>query len=59
MGDLLRPGEAAELLGSTTETLRRWVEAKRIKALVLPSGHLRIPQAEVDRIRMTGEFGGE
>lgn len=59
MGDLVSTGEAAELLGVSSQTIRDWVRAKRLKAVELPSGQLRIPQDEIDRIRMTAERGGE
>lgn len=59
MGDLLTTTEAAEVLRVTSQTIRDWVRANRLKAVELPGGHLRIPQSEIDRILMTGERGGE
>ena len=59
MGDNLRPGEAAEILQVTTETIRRWVRAGKLAVVRLPGGHIRVPQAEIDRILMSGERGGE
>ena len=59
MDELLRPGEAAAKLRVSAETLRRWVRAGHLRAIRLPGGAVRIPQAELDRILMTGERGGE
>lgn len=42
--------EAAALLAVHPVTIRRWIEAGQIKAVTLPSGHFRIPQAEIDRL---------
>lgn len=41
---------AAQALGVTTQTIRRWIEAGHLKAVTLPTGHYRIPQAEIDRL---------
>ena len=46
----LRTKEAALLLVVSVETLRRRVNAERIRAVKLPSGDLRIPESEVVRI---------
>lgn len=43
--------EAARALGLSSETVRRWAREGRIRAIQTPSGHLRIPQDEIDRIR--------
>lgn len=45
--DYLTPDEAAAMIGVTARTIRRWVEADRIRHVRLPSGHLRIPTEAV------------
>jgi excisionase family DNA binding protein len=45
-----KPSEAAFILGVTTETLRRWEKLGLLKARRLPSGHVRIPKSEVERL---------
>jgi excisionase family DNA binding protein len=47
---LLTTSAAADALGVTAQTIRRWIEAGQIKAVALPSGHFRIPQSEIDRL---------
>jgi excisionase family DNA binding protein len=45
-----KPSEVALILGVTTETLRRWEKLGLLKARKLPSGHIRIPKSEVERL---------
>ncbi|MCI0722931.1 MAG: helix-turn-helix domain-containing protein [Acidobacteria bacterium] len=56
METLLKVTDAARALGVSGETVRRWVREGRIRAVQTPSGHLRIPQDEIDRVRK-GESG--
>ena len=42
--------EAARVFSVKPQTIRRWIEAGQIKAVTLPSGHFRIPQAEIERL---------
>jgi predicted site-specific integrase-resolvase len=48
-----RPDEVAALLGFCRETIRRWARLGLIAHFHSPKG-LRIPQAEIDRIRRDG-----
>jgi excisionase family DNA binding protein len=48
---LIGTSEAARILDVTDETIRRWVEAGRIRYIRLPSGQLRFERADVDAIR--------
>jgi excisionase family DNA binding protein len=51
-------GEAAGELGVSPSTVRNWIEKGYIRAFQLPSGHRRIPQAEVERLlAQMFEFG--
>jgi DNA-directed RNA polymerase specialized sigma24 family protein len=45
-----KPSEAAEILGVTTETLRRYEKLGMLKCKRLPSGRIRIPKSEVERL---------
>lgn len=47
---LLRPKEAAKALGVSPKTLRRYWKKGTIKAIRLPSGRLRYPKGEIERI---------
>ncbi|MCI0722938.1 MAG: helix-turn-helix domain-containing protein [Acidobacteria bacterium] len=51
MEALLKVTDAARALRVSSETVRRWVREGRIRAIQTPSGHLRIPQDEIDRVR--------
>jgi excisionase family DNA binding protein len=38
---LLRPGEVAELFKVNPKTVKRWVQANKLKAIQTPGGHSR------------------
>lgn len=44
---LLTVAQAAKLLNVSDRTIRRWIEAKKIPYLKLPSGGYRIPQTSL------------
>lgn len=48
--DNLTPGQAAEILGVSSSTVRRWEEAGTLVPVRLPSGHRRYRRADVDRL---------
>ncbi len=50
MGDLTL-GEAAKALGVSTDTLRRWDRAGRLRTSRDDRNRRRVPSAEVDRLR--------
>ena len=50
MEKLLTLRQTAEILNVSTRTLLRWIEAGKIRAVRLPSGRIRIPQTEIERI---------
>jgi diguanylate cyclase (GGDEF)-like protein/excisionase family DNA binding protein len=43
-------GEAAEALGVSTSSLRRWADTGRIRALRTAGGHRRFPVSEIQRL---------
>ena len=47
---LLKPIEAAKLLNMSRASLYIWIQKGRIKAVKLPTGKLRIPLSELDRV---------
>lgn len=51
--EYVRPKEAAKALGVSPKTLRRYWKKGKIKAVRLPSGRLRYPKDEIERIRQT------
>jgi len=46
---LLRPREAAKILGISYSTLKRWVLGRQIRTVKTKGGHHRIPERELDR----------
>ena len=50
MSELLTPNEVAKRLKVDRITIYRWVKSGRLQAKRLPSGHLRIGIAEIDKI---------
>ncbi len=51
----LRPKEAGDLIGVCPRTIRRWLDAGKVKGFRLPSGQMRIFESEVRRIMGDGE----
>jgi len=49
-GKLLTTGEVASRLGVSVVTVIRWAKKGKIKAVFLPSGRIRIPEDEVEKI---------
>lgn len=50
-GDLLTVSQAADLLGVSGDTVRRWERAGRISAFRTPTGHRRFYRSEIELIR--------
>jgi molybdopterin-binding protein len=48
--DLVRIGRAAEMLGVTVDTLRRWAEEGRLSVVRSRGGQRLVPMAEVTRL---------
>jgi putative resolvase len=55
MEKLLSLSEAAEVLGVTTQTLRNWDRADKIKTVRTVGSHRRIPVSEIERLQQTKE----
>jgi molybdopterin-binding protein len=51
--DHVRIGRAAEMLGVTVDTIRRWADADRLRTVRSGGGQRLVPMAEVTRL--TGE----
>lgn len=49
MPSLYKPGQAAELLGVSVDTVRRWADAGRIKIVRSPGGQRMIDGADLAR----------
>jgi len=47
---LLKPKEAAQLLGVTTKTIDNWSKDDKIKCHRIVGRHKRIPLSEVERL---------
>lgn len=50
MDKLLKPIEAAEMLNISRAALYIWIQKGLVKAVRLPTGKLRIPLSELDRV---------
>ncbi len=48
-GDLIRPREAARLLGVSYPTLKQWIYRGKLRSVKTAGGHHRIPLGEMDR----------
>jgi len=48
--DDVRIGEAAEMLGVSVESLRRWEKGGRLRVIRTPGGQRLVPMAEVQRL---------
>src|SRR5690349_1143170 len=46
---LIRPREAAKILGISYSTLKRWIHTKQLRSVRTHGGHHRIPESELDR----------
>ncbi len=57
--ELLRPREAAALLGISYPTVKQWIYHKKLRTVTTPGGHHRIPESELDRyLHRAGEKPG-
>lgn len=48
--DLLKPKEAADMLGVSFPTIKQWIYNGKIRSVKTAGGHHRIPSEEVERI---------
>jgi molybdopterin-binding protein len=48
--DAVTPAEAARALGVSYPTIKQWIYKKRIRSVVTPGGHHRIPRSELTRM---------
>ncbi|HZQ90423.1 MAG TPA: helix-turn-helix transcriptional regulator [Terriglobales bacterium] len=48
-GTLLKPRDAAAVLGVSYPALKQWIYKKRLRTVVTPGGHHRIPESELDK----------
>ena len=46
---LVRPKDAAQILGISYSTLKQWLYRGKLKSVKTAGGHHRIPEAELDR----------
>lgn len=48
--ELIKPSDAARLLGISYPTLKQWIYRGKIKTAKTPGGHHRVPESEIDRM---------
>jgi molybdopterin-binding protein len=56
---LFTPRDAAQVLGISYPTLKRWIYKKQIRTVKTAGGHHRIPEMEVDRFLSRATEGKE
>ncbi len=57
--ELIKPSEAARLLGLSYPTLKQWIYRGKVRTVRTAGGHHRIPRAELDRyLHVAGEKPG-
>lgn len=47
--ELLKPRDAAHLLGISYPTLKQWIYKRKLRTVKTAGGHHRVPQSELDR----------
>ena len=47
--ELIKPQEAARLMGVSYPTLKQWIYNRKVHSVKTPGGHHRIPRSEIDR----------
>lgn len=50
MVDYITPGQAADLLGVTRDTIRRYVDTGRLEGIKTPGGQRRIDRASIEQV---------
>ncbi|HSA93795.1 MAG TPA: helix-turn-helix transcriptional regulator [Terriglobales bacterium] len=57
--ELLRPRDAARMLGISYPTLKQWIYRRKLQTVRTAGGHHRVPQGEIDRfLHQAGEPPG-
>jgi len=46
---LLRPRDAAKVLGISYSTLKRWIHTRKLQTVQTQGGHHRVPESELDK----------
>lgn len=46
---LVRPRDAAKVLGISYSTLKRWIHTRKLRTVKTQGGHHRIPESELDK----------
>ncbi len=46
---LVRPRDAAKVLGISYSTLKRWIHTRKLQTVKTDGGHHRIPESELDK----------
>jgi len=54
--NLITTGKAASICGVGLNTIKNWIRSGHIRGIQLPSGHWRIPVAELDRFLAAAEL---
>jgi excisionase family DNA binding protein len=54
MDKMLTTGDVARAAGVSINSVKSWIRGGALRAVRLPSGHFRIPKAELDRLLREG-----
>jgi molybdopterin-binding protein len=53
--ELLKPQEAARMMGVSYPTLKQWIYKRKVHSVKTPGGHHRIPRGEIERFSATAQ----
>jgi molybdopterin-binding protein len=57
--ELIKPSDAAHLLGISYPTLKQWIYHGKLRTVQTPGGHHRVPRSELDKyLHRAGEKPG-
>ncbi|MFC7579636.1 helix-turn-helix domain-containing protein [Schaalia naturae] len=55
--EVIGTGRAAEIVGVSRDTIRRWAKSGRLRHILLPSGQMRFYEADIEALLRPVEMG--
>lgn len=59
MEKLYTTKEVGEALGVTSQAVRAWIKAGRVKAIITPTGYAKITESELQRLLLNSTSEGK
>jgi molybdopterin-binding protein len=56
---LLKPRDAAQILGISYPTLKQWIYKRKLKTVKTAGGHHRVPESQLDKFLFLSSVRGE